>query len=169
MQKLVPLIFFLFFSSMIACGQGTTNREIKKIADKFTEKLKKKNQSIQHIMVTDFTDGKLAPTEFGRFLAEEFTYYLTVLDDEKISILDRSRLEALLKEQGLNRDELIDPLSAVKLGRIKGMQYLLYGTIIEMGETYTVYVKLIEMETQKIIASSRGNISKVPSLPKHHN
>lgn len=169
MQKLILLIFFLFFSSMIIYGQGMTSREVKKIAEKFTEKLKKKNQPIQHIMVTDFTDGKLAPTEFGRFLAEEFSFYLADLDDQNFSILDRSRLEALLKEQGLIRDELIDPLSAVKLGKIKGMQFLLYGTIIEMSETYTIYVKLIEVETQKIIAASRGNISKVPSMPKHHN
>ncbi len=146
-----------------------TSREVKKIADAFVAKLKKKNQEAHNIIVSDFTDGKVAPTELGRYLAEEFSYYIADLDDEKFTVLDRSRLEALLKEQGLIRDELIDPLTAVKLGKLKGMQHLLTGTIIDSGESYTIYIKLIEVETLKILASTRGTISKVPSLPEHLN
>ena len=148
-------------------AQDMTSREVKKIADSFVAKLKKKDQEVHNIIVSDFTDGKVAPTELGRYLAEEFSFYIADLDDEKFSVLDRSRLEALLKEQGLIRDELIDPLTAVKLGKLKGMQHLLSGTIIDSGESYTIYIKLIEVETQKILASTRGSISKVPSLPQH--
>ncbi len=169
MQKIVISILLLLFTSTTIYCQDMTSREVKKIAEKLTEKLKQKNRPIKHIIVTDFTDGKLAPSEFGRYLAEEFTYYLSDLDNNNFSVLDRSRLEALLKEQGLNRDELIDPLSAVKLGKIKGMKFLMYGTIVATGESYTIYAKLIEVETQTILAATRGTISKVPSLPEHHN
>ena len=167
MQKLTTIIVLLIVSITLTNGQNMTTREVKKIADKFVEKLNAKNLEIHNIIISDFTDGKVAPTEFGRFLAEEFSYYISDLDDEKFTVLDRSKLELLLKEQGLIRDELIDPLSVVKLGKLKGMKYLMYGTIIDAGESYRVFVKLLEVETHKIIVSSRGNISKVPSLPKH--
>ena len=117
--------------------------------------------------VSYFTDGKVEATELGRFLAEEFSYYLSELNPGNYTVIDRTKLEQLFEEQGLNRDYLIDPLSSVKLGRLKGMQHILYGTIIDSGEFYTIYVKLLKVETLEILANSRGRISKVPSLPKH--
>jgi len=169
MQKIITIFFLFSFvtNHSISYGQGMTSREVKKIADSFIDKLKNKNQAVHGIIVSDFTDGKVAPTELGRFLAEEFSFYLSDLEQDKFSVLDRSKLEELLKEQGLIRDELIDPMSVVKLGKLRGMKYLIYGTIIDSGESYTIYVKLIEVETQKILVSTRGSISKVPSLPKH--
>lgn len=167
MQKIITTLLFFFITFSMSFGQDMTSREVKKIADKFIEKLKNEKQKVHDIVVSDFTDGKVAPTELGRFLAEEFSFYLSDLDYDNFSILDRSKLEELLKEQGLIRDELIDPMSVVKLGKLRGMKYLLYGTIIDSGEFYTIYVKLLEIETQKISISTRGNISKVPSLPSH--
>ena len=82
MQKII-LIFLLFFiTTSISFSQEMTNREVKKMADKFIEKLKSKNQEVHDIIVSDFTDGKVAPTELGRFLAEEFSFSLSHLEDQ---------------------------------------------------------------------------------------
>ena len=167
MQKIITIFLLFFITISVSYGQNMTSREVKKIADKFIEKLENKNQEVHDIIVSDFTDGKVAPTELGRFLAEEFSFFLSDLDHDRFSVLDRSKLEELLKEQGLIRDELIDPMSVVKLGKLRGMKHFLYGTIIDSGESYTIYVKLIEVETLKILVSTRGTISKVPSLPRH--
>ena len=89
MQKLTTIIVLLIVSITLTHGQNMTTREVKKIADKFVEKLNAKNLEIHNIIISDFTDGKVAPTEFGRFLAEEFSYYISDLDDEKFTVLDR--------------------------------------------------------------------------------
>ncbi len=167
MQKIIIIFLLFFVNTSMSYGQDMTSREVRKIADKFIEKLESKNQEVHNIIVSDFTDGKVAPTELGRFLGEEFSFYLSDLDHNRFSVLDRSKLEGLLKEQGLIRDELIDPMSVVRLGKLRGMKHLLYGTIIDSGESYIIYVKLIEVETQRILVSTRGTISKVPSLPMH--
>ncbi len=168
MQRIVLITVFVGFLFSSSNGQALTSRELNKIADTFILKLKAKNQEVQDIIISDFTDGKVAPTEFGSLLAEEFSYYLADLDDSKFSVLDRNRLEVLLREQGLIRDQLIDPMSAIKLAKLRGIKHLIYGTIIDSGESYTIYVKLIGVETQRILASTRGSVSKVPSLPTHH-
>lgn len=168
MQRIVLITVFLGFIFSSSNGQALTSRELNKIADTFIFKLKAKDQEVHDIIISDFTDGKVSPTEFGRFLAEEFSYYLADLNDSRFSVLDRNRLEVLLKEQGLIRDQLIDPMSAVKLGKLRGIKHLIYGTIIDSGESYTIYIKLIEVETQRILVSARGRVSKVPSLPVHH-
>ncbi len=167
MQKLITVIILMLLTFSISVGQDMTTKEIWKLAEPFMEKLRIQGQNVHNIMVSDFTDGEVAPTELGRFLAEEFSYYLSELDQTKFSVLDRSKLEELLKEQGLIRKELIDPMSAVKMGKLLGMKHLLYGTIVDSGESFTIYVKLIEVETQKVLVSTRGRITKFPSLPKH--
>lgn len=168
MQKLITsvLLFFTFFAN--SNGQSLALREIERIANDFKERLENIEGKSYNVVISDFTDGKLAPTELGRFLAEEISYHLSSLNKNNFQVLDRSKLEVLLREQGLIRDDLIDPLETVKLGKLKGMSHLIYGTIIDSREQYTVYIKLVEIETLASLISVRGYISKTPSLPDHN-
>ena len=159
------LIFCLTLLTVSVHAQEVTDREVEYIAGQLSRQLETLEAGSYNVMVTDFTDGDVAPTELGKYLAEEFSYHFSLINKEGLNIIDRSRLKALLQEQGLIRDELIDPLETVRLGKLKGMSHLLYGTIIASGEYYTVYVKLIDVETQAVLASTRGRISIVPSLP----
>jgi curli biogenesis system outer membrane secretion channel CsgG len=53
----------------------------------------------------------------------------------KYSVIDRERLEALLREKNLSLGGDVDPSTAVKAGKLLGVEYFLFGNITEFGET----------------------------------
>jgi curli biogenesis system outer membrane secretion channel CsgG len=96
-------------------------------------------------------------------------------------IIDRSSLDAVLKEQRLGATGIIDPQTAVKIGKILGVDYLVIGNIIyagiddslflNTGAKVSIAVRMIDVATGEIIfaekADGRKNASKL--LEKYSN
>ena len=93
----------------------------------------------------------------------------------KFNVMDRTLVEAQIKEANLNTTGIIDPDTAKKIGEILGVDYLVYGnvndvTLSETGastagvgidiSTVTVkshiIVRVMEIETGKIISMAKG-------------
>lgn len=81
----------------------------------------------------------------------------------KISVLERDRLAAIMREHRLTISGKIDPETAVHIGRLAGCQYILMGSVTEAEETDIVYgkrlepiekVSFIDLANQKV---ARGN------------
>ncbi len=53
----------------------------------------------------------------------------------KFTVIDRERLDALLQEKNLTLGGDIDPSTAVKVGKLLGVEYFLFGNVTEFGET----------------------------------
>lgn len=76
-----------------------------------------------------------APMEFrtaqiGNILGDMLT---TALVKTGVEVIERSQLEAVLREQQLARSGIIDPATAVEMGKILGVDYILGGRITEFG------------------------------------
>ncbi|MDR3349458.1 MAG: hypothetical protein LBO03_07640 [Acidaminococcales bacterium] len=96
-------------------------------------------------------------------------------------IIDRSNLDAVLKEQRLGATGIIDPQTAVRIGKILGVDYLVIGNIIyagiddsiflNTGAKVSIAVRMIDVATGEIIfaekADGRKNASKL--LEKYSN
>ena len=65
-------------------------------------------------------------------------------------ILERSKLQEALKELSLNQTGLISSDSAVKLGKLVGSQYIIFGSVLKSGQLYQVSLRVVETETGKI-------------------
>lgn len=52
----------------------------------------------------------------------------------KYSVIDRERLEALMREKNLSLSGDVDPRSAVQAGKLLGVEYILFGNVTEFGE-----------------------------------
>lgn len=57
----------------------------------------------------------------------------TALVKMGIEVIERTQLEAVLREQQLARSGIVDPATAVEMGRILGVDYILGGRITEFG------------------------------------
>jgi len=57
----------------------------------------------------------------------------TALVKMGLEVIERSQLEAVLREQQLARSGIIDPATAVEMGKILGVDYILGGRITEFG------------------------------------
>jgi len=67
--------------------------------------------------------GKAARNQIDTAIAENKTL------SDKFSVVEREKLELVMKEQGLSSAGALDPQSAAKIGRILGVKYILTGGV----------------------------------------
>ncbi|MCP4691322.1 MAG: hypothetical protein GY859_24965, partial [Desulfobacterales bacterium] len=100
----------------------------------------------------------------------------------KFSMMERDRLSAVLKEQNLGASGLLDPRTAVKIGKLIGVEYIVTGAVTEYGQSQTggggggvhvgkkgyhatVDVRLVNATTGEIVfADSASNNKSTTSL-----
>jgi len=115
------------------------------------------------IAVADFTDLQGNVTELGRFLAEEFSVALAGAG-KGFEVIDRTHLKSIIAEHKLSLKGIIDPKTARKLGKIAGVGALITGTITPFGDSVRLSVKVLDIETAKMISATTGNIAKTKAI-----
>ena len=70
-----------------------------------------------------------------------------------LNIVERDKLESILKEQKLNNSKAFDPNTASKIGKLLGAQIILTGGYFEMMGSLRIDARFIDVETGKIIKS----------------
>jgi opacity protein-like surface antigen len=73
------------------------------------------------------------------------------------NVVERGKMDAILNEVGLQQTGCTSTECAVEIGKILNVQQMITGTIGKIGETYTIDVVLIEVETSQIIKSFTYN------------
>lgn len=88
-------------------------------------------------------------------LAEGFADMLvaTLAEEESVTVVERQKLHEVLKEQKLSLLGLIDPVTAVKVGRFLKADRILVGGITRPKEKLIVNVHTYETETARLISS----------------
>ena len=79
-----------------------------------------------------------------------------------ITVVERERVQALLTEQNLTKSNAIDPQTAIRLGKIIGAQYMIYGGFLSDGKgQFVLTSRAVNVETGVIVnpvrLTSRGD------------
>lgn len=98
----------------------------------------------------DGHDEELGSLKKG--LAQMLTTDLSTLDT--LTLVERARLEDVLKEIDLGRSGKIDSATAARVGKLLGAQYLVMGRYFELKGALRIDARAIETETGKIIRST---------------
>jgi TolB-like protein len=72
---------------------------------------------------------------------------------KSIQIVEREKLESLLKEIDLGEGKFIDPNTAQKLGRGLGAEYILTGAFLSIDPMMRIDARIMEVATGKIIGA----------------
>jgi len=72
---------------------------------------------------------------------------------EKFFQIERSKIEQIFEEQKLQLSGTISEDKLVEIGELLGAELLVIGSIGKLGSTYTIDLRLVEVESGKIIAS----------------
>jgi curli biogenesis system outer membrane secretion channel CsgG len=56
---------------------------------------------------------------------------------KKFRVFERNKLASIMKEQGLQQSGAIDPSTAVQIGKLIGVKYILTGAVTEYGQSQT--------------------------------
>lgn len=92
----------------------------------------------------------------GKGMAELMTNDL--LSNPNVVVVERDRIQALLVEQNLTKEKTIDPSTAIRLGKIIGAQYVIYGAFMSDGRgNFVLTGKTVNVETSVIGNPTRVN------------
>lgn len=85
-------------------------------------------------------------------IADEF------LKSGTVRVMERSQMDQILKEQGFQESGACDTSEcAVEIGRLLGISQIVVGTVGKVGETYSLSVRMVDVGTGEVRASSRLN------------
>jgi len=80
-------------------------------------------------------------------------------------VMNRSDLSAVADEQSLSVSGMTDPKSSIKLGRLVSAQYIVTGTVSEVGNDVSIVARLVETTGGTIVASAQNSIPRGKLLP----
>ncbi len=129
------------------------------------------------IAVADFTsDARITYINGLRDITHGLPDLLSdgLVNSGRFDVYEREKLSAVMREQGLQASGFTDPQTAVALGKVAGVHYILTGQIIDYGRetrnfngygvntrstTYrlTVAVKVIDVQTGRVLFSHRDD------------
>lgn len=100
----------------------------------------------------------------GTGIAETLTTQLSRL--QEITVVERSRLHAALKEIKFSRSEHVDPQTASQVGKVVGADSIVLGSYQKFEDQVRLQARLVEVETGKVAAptSVDGSYQKIFEL-----
>lgn len=101
-----------------------------------------------------------------------------LLDAERFNVIEREMLESIMKEHSFNMSGMVDPMTAVQIGKLAGVKYLVAGSVTGLstknsGASYSdtawggagfnnntvianVTARFIDVETGRIVLAASG-------------
>ena len=138
--------------------------ELEKMISKFANGLQAKK--IAKVAVLDVVDLHGQKSELGRSLEEKIQILLV---ENKVKVIDRNHIQAILDEQKMSRAGLCNPEDAKKFGQISGADALILGPISSRDDNYILMLKAISTETAEVVAGVKCTFSKPSDLEKMAN
>ena len=119
-MKIIKILFTFLLSVSAFCTVSAQENFVKK-----------------RVAVLNFEDKTNARHSFygRRTIGDEVRDMITteLVKSGKFRVIERERLEALLKEQDLGKTGIITPESAAQIGKILGVELAVFGAVTEMG------------------------------------
>lgn len=160
-EKVVTNSFSQFVDWLATLPQQLKNRREKKRIEELNKNrcpdtLECRLDSIAHVLAADARKRNIkilavwpfsdTVTRQGLKMAEKLSIALSNTGDD-IRIVERQRIDAILKELQLNYDGYIDPVTAKELGRMLHADAIVTGSVRIWKNVVHVNIKVIETET----------------------
>jgi curli biogenesis system outer membrane secretion channel CsgG len=78
------------------------------------------------------------------------TALMEVAKHKSLQVVERDKLDMILKEQELSLTDLMDTDKAITVGRLLTVHHLLTGSVIEMPNSVVIFGRIINVETGEI-------------------
>lgn len=108
---------------------------------------------IQTVAVIPFDDNVISSAE-ATALSDIFENRLA--QTGSFELVERKRIENLMKELNFGTSGFVDQSAAVKAGKILSAQWLVLGSVSKLGKEYSVNVKIVNTESGRIVTGASG-------------
>jgi len=70
-----------------------------------------------------------------------------MMRNPRATMVERDQIRALIDEQGLTLSGMIDPATAIEVGKLSGVEYMVFGTYTDVMSRLRVDVRIVDVET----------------------
>lgn len=144
MKHVCPMLLAVLAS--ISTGGVAEEDPIRALAERIEENGARLGGNVLAVAPFSYPDG-IKSIE-GALVSERLTELLA--ERGFVRIVERAMLDKVLEEQKLAASGLVDPATAVKIGRLLGARGMLTGTAMDQGENLEVHVRLLNIETGEV-------------------
>ncbi len=109
-------------------------------------------QTPPSIAVTDLDAQGLDRSEV-KVLSEQLRYELS--QSASFNIVERSRMEDILREQGFQQSGCTSDACAVEMGQLLGVSYMVTGTVGKAGDYTIVNARIVDVGSAKVVVNER--------------
>jgi TolB-like protein len=150
-----------FIPSAVMGAADDTDGELERFSDMLSKAVQESGR--KKLAILDFTDLQNSPLEIGRYVSEQITVNL-VSTKGGFKVVDRANLKSILDEHKLTTSGLVEPENARKLGQVSGVDALVLGNAIVLGDSIQLTAKVIATDTAEIVAASKGKLRLTSEL-----
>jgi TolB-like protein len=105
------------------------------------------------VLYFDNDTGDASLTYLGKGLADMMITDLAAVS--AIQVVEREKLEALLKELKLQRTKYFDPKTAQQIGKGVGARFAVTGSFAQLAPVMRIDVRVVEIATGRVVKTSR--------------
>lgn len=106
------------------------------------------------VAVFDF-DGKGITADEATTLTERFRSVL--IETKKFTMVERQKVNLIMEELGLQMTGVVSEKSLSEAGAMLGVQRIVTGSIGKIEDTYTVDIRVVDVESAKLLGSLSRN------------
>jgi hypothetical protein len=153
--KSLFLLFFLLYFSGCAAAPSSVSKELSldEIIQQTAEKIEER---LEHGTMVALINVSSPSDRFSEYV---LTYLESILvNNGKLIVLDRSNLDKIRQELGFQLSGEVNDESAKAIGKMLGAGAIITGTLINVGDSYRLTLKAINVETATVIASYPADI-----------
>ena len=129
------------------------------MADESKKEIVKKDGSVRTLAVMDFSGMGISGGE-AQALTERLRVEL--FNEGSFKLLERGMMETILQEQGFQQTGCVDSECLVEVGKLIGVEWMVSGSISQVGNVISVSAKIFAVGTGEIVGSAsydaRGDI-----------
>jgi TolB-like protein len=114
------------------------------------------------IAVSGFTMKRDVQPQIITLLNERGLVELTKI--ERLHVVERDRLDAVMKEQKLSLSDLMDTENAITVGRVLSARFILTGSVIEMTGSVVIFARIVGVETAEVESAAQVIVPKSPEV-----
>jgi Ca-activated chloride channel family protein len=77
-----------------------------------------------------------------------------------LKVVERERMDAVMKEQKLALSDLMDTANAIAVGKVLSARFILTGSVIEMPGSVVIFARIVNVETAEVESAAQVIVPK---------
>ena len=169
-KTFMVLMITLFLAVPLPAKEGATKhssaeltpaeRAVVDLGNKLVQKIKENSPGGAVIAIVKFLN--LGPDAINRKMGEIVTEMLTeeLSNVPGIKLVERENLQKLLAELKLSFLGVTNPRLASQVGKMLNAQYMIIGAVSDVGASYVINARIVDVATAKIVGGVRTTLNK---------